>query len=130
MTLGDKSKLIKSIGTDIKFGVVLVDVIITLYVLWLIITDTSTWIVGVLLGYTPFGVIQLFRASKLYGLCIYHKLMLVHTTLVYACCVYQAQYGFGQNLIFMRWLMFLLGFSLILGLMFNLLINTHNNDHY
>ena len=115
-------QLLKTIQKEIKFGVIFTDVLMTLYVLWLILTNTSTWIIGVLFGFTPFGILELFRANKLFGLCKIHKAMLLHTAAVYFCCIYQAQWGFGAHLSYMRWIMFLWGFALILILLIKLLL--------
>lgn len=120
-------QLLTTIQKEIKFGVVFIDVLMTLYVLWLIITNTSTWIIGVLFGFTPFGVLELFRANELFGLCKIHKAMLIHTTAVYFCCVYQAQWGFGWQLPYMRWLMFLWGVLLIVVLIIKRYVKTIHN---
>lgn len=80
--------LIKKIGNEIKLAVVHTDVIMTLYVLWLIVTDTASWIPGALFGFTPFGVWELLRANKLFHLCIIHKLMIWHIFIVYCCCIF------------------------------------------
>ena len=112
----DHKTLLRQICDEIRFGVVFTDFLMTIYVLWLIITNTSSWIPGAILGYSIFGAFELFRASKLFNLCIIHKLMLVHSGLVYSCCIYQAHYGFEEQLVYMRWLMFLSGLYLILWL--------------
>lgn len=113
--------LLRQIEKEIKLGVIIIDIFMTLYVLWLILTNTSTWLVGVVFGYTPLGVFWLFKASKLFNLCYIHKSMLMHTTLVYGCCVWQAQYGFGDYLYIARWTMFLTGFLLIQILLYKLI---------
>ena len=113
-----KHKLIKNIEIEVKLVVILTDVIMTLYVLWLIITNTSTWIPGALFGFTPFGAYELYRAGKLFHLCKTYNLMIVHNLLVYCCCLYQAQIGFGSQLCAMRWIMFMSGFILILFIIF------------
>ena len=105
--------LIKKIGREVKCSVVLTDVIMTLYVLWLIITNTAHWLPGVLFSWTPLGTLMLFRANKLFNLCLTHKLMIIHSFLIYMCCVYQAYYGFGNLLYPMRIIMFTSGFILI-----------------
>ena len=105
--------LIKKIGREVKCSVILTDVVMTLYVLWLIITNTTHWLLGVLFGWTPLGTLMLFRANKLFNLCLTHKLMIIHSFLVYMCCVYQAYYGFGNLLYPMRIIMFTSGFILI-----------------
>lgn len=109
-------RLLKKIEREIKLGVILTDIIMTVYVMWLIATNDSTWLIGVLFGFTPFGAFELLRASKLFNFCITHKLMLSHTVAVYLCCVYQAQIGFGSILPIMRWIMFISGLILILVL--------------
>lgn len=108
--------LLKKIEKEIKLGVIITDVIMTIYVMWLIATNDSTWLIGVLFGFTPFGAFELLRASKLFHFCVTHKLMLLHTVAVYLCCVYQAQIGFGFILPIMRWIMFISGIILILVL--------------
>ena len=55
--------LIKKIGREVKCSVILTDVIMTLYVLWLIITNTAHWLPGVLFSWTPLGTLMLFRAK-------------------------------------------------------------------
>ena len=60
----------------------------TLYVLWLIITNDSSWIPGILFGFTPFGAWMLLEANRLFGFCLTHRLMIYHIFLVYMCCVY------------------------------------------
>lgn len=108
-------ELLKEISKEVKYSVVLTDVILTLYVLWLIITNTSHWLPGVLFSWTPIGTWLLLRANKLFQLCLIHRLMIFHSFIVYLCCVYQVQYGFGILLYPMRWLMFLSGLFLIIG---------------
>ena len=108
--------LLKKIGEEIKYSVVITDLIMTLYCLWLIITNTSSWIPGVLFGYTPFGIWLLLKANKLFKFCLIHKLMLLHTGAVYCCCVYQAYYEFEEYLGLFRWIMFLSGLYLIVSL--------------
>ena len=44
----NKYNLLRTIERELKFGVVWIDVFMTLYVLWLILTNDSTWLVGVL----------------------------------------------------------------------------------
>lgn len=112
--------LIKKIGDEVKVGVILTDLILTVYVLWLILTNTSHWIPGVLFGYTPLGVWLLLRANRLFHFCLLHRLMLWHSTAIYVCCVYQAYYGFGPWLWFFRWFMFISGLVLILWLIIKL----------
>lgn len=111
-----KAALIKKIGKEVQYSVVLTDVVLTLYVLWLIVTNTAHWLPGVLLGYTPVGIWLLLRANRLFHLCCVHRMMLIHSFLVYCCCVYQAYFGFGCILYPMRWLMFLSGLYLIIRL--------------
>lgn len=115
-----KYKLIKDIETEVKFIVVLTDVIMTFYVLWLIITNTSTWILGTIFGFTPLGAYELFRAGKLFHLCKTYKCMIIHSLLIYCCCIYQAKIGFGNQLGAMRWIMFISGFILILFIIFKI----------
>lgn len=113
-----KYRLIKNIETEVKLVVVLTDVIMTLYVLWLIITNTSTWILGVIFGFTPLGAYELFKAGKLFNLCKTYKCMIIHSLFIYCCCIYQAKIGFGNQLNIMRWIMFISGFILILFIIF------------
>lgn len=82
--------LIKEISAKVKYSVVITDIILTVYVLWLIATDTAHWLPGMLFGYTPVGAYLLLRANKLFHLCLTHKLMIIHSFIVYLCCVYQA----------------------------------------
>lgn len=114
----DKLSILRQIELEIKIGIIIIDIIMTLYVLWLIITNSSTWLVGVLFGFTPFGVFELIRAGKLFNLCICHKLMLFHIMAVYCCCIYQAYIGFGDTLAIMRWITFIIGFILLLLVLF------------
>ena len=116
----NKYRLIKNIETEVKFIVVLTDVIMTFYVLWLIITNTSTWIPGTIFGFTPLGAYELFRAGKLFHLCKTYKLMIIHSLLIYCCCIYQAEIGFSNQLIHMRWIMFISGIVLIISVIFKL----------
>lgn len=114
----NKYNLLRTIERELKFGVVGIDVFMTLYVLWLILTNDSTWLVGILFGFTPFGVVQLYRAHELFNFCIWHKLMLIHTVMVYGCCVYQAYFGFSPEILpIARWIMFLFGVFCIIGLL-------------
>lgn len=108
----EKLTLIKQIEFEVKTMVVLIDVLMTLYVLWLIITNTSTWIPGAIFGFTPFGAYELIRAGKLFHLCTAYKLMVTHTVAVYCCCIFQAEYGFGITLSYFRWIMFISGLML------------------
>ena len=62
--------LLKKIGEEIKYSVVITDLIMTLYCLWLIVTNTSSWIPGALFGYTPFGIWLLLKANKLFKFCL------------------------------------------------------------
>lgn len=107
--------LLRHIELEVKFGVIITDLLMTLYVLWLIITNDSSWIPGAILGFTPFGAIELIRAGKLFHLCINHKLMIIHIMCVYGCCIYQACYGFGNALEEMRSIMFISGLLLLLN---------------
>ena len=126
-----KYRLIKNIETEVKLVVILTDVIMTLYVLWLIITKTSTWIPGALFGFTPFGAYELYRAGKLFHLCKTYNLMIVHSLLVYCCCLYQTQIGFGSQLGTMRWTMFISGFILIISITLKLChCNEYCNKEY
>lgn len=117
----EKILLIKQIEAEVKIIVVITDLLMTLYVLWLILTNTSTWIPGVLFGFTPLGAYELLRAGKLFHLCTTYKLMILHILLVYGCCVYQAQYGFGETLPYFRASMFLIGLVLITSIIIKLL---------
>lgn len=110
-----KLNLMRHIELEVKFGVIITDLLMTCYVLWLIITNDSSWIPGAILGFTPFGAIELIRAGRLFNLCINHKLMIVHIMGVYGCCIYQAYYGFGEILGEMRVIMFLSGLLLLLN---------------
>lgn len=107
------NSLIKQIGREVQLSVVATDIVMTIYVLWLIVTDTAHWLPGVLFSWTPIGTFLLLRANKLFHLCIIHKLIIIHSTLVYMCCVYQAYFGFGCILYPMRWLMFISGLYLM-----------------
>lgn len=108
--------LIKTIANEVKVGVIITDIILTMYVLWLIVTNTSHWIPGVIFGYSLLGIWLLLRANKLFHLCLLHKLMLWHSTAIYACCIYQAYYSFGEYLSLFRWTMFISGILLIIML--------------
>lgn len=114
--MNDTYRLLKEISLKVKYSVVITDMILTIYVLWLIATDTAHWLPGMLFGYTPVGAYLLLRANKLFHLCLTHKLMIIHSFVVYLCCVYQAYYRFGIMLYPMRWLMFISGLYLILQL--------------
>ena len=109
-------KLINKIGKEIKYSVVFTDIMLTIYVLWLILTDTAHWLPGALLGYTPIGLQLLLKSNKIFHLCIVHRAMLIHSFLVYCCCVYQAYYGFGAILYPIRWVMFISDLCLIIQL--------------
>lgn len=109
-------KLINKIGKEIKYSVVFIDIILTIYVLWLILTDTSHWLLGALLGYTPIGLQLLLKSNKIFHLYITRRMMLIHSFLVYCCCIYQAYYGFGVMLYPIRWTMFISGLCLIIQL--------------
>lgn len=110
----DKLSILKELQLEIKYGIILTDLLMTLYVLWLIITNKSTWLAGAVLGFTPYGAYLLLRADKLYDLCICHKLMIIHIMCVYACCIYQAEYGFGDYLPVMRWILFIIGVNIFI----------------
>lgn len=109
-------KLINKIGKEIKYSIVFTDIMLTIYVLWLILTDTAHWLPGALLGYTPIGLQLLLKSNKIFHLCIVHRAMLIHSFLVYCCCVYQAYYGFDDMLYPIRWVMFISGLCLIIQL--------------
>lgn len=109
-------KLINKIGKEIKYSVVFTDIMLTIYVLWLILTDTAHWLPGALLEYTPIGLWLLLKANKIFNLCIVHRIMLIHSFLVYCCCIYEAYYRFGIMLQPMRWIMFISGLCLIIQL--------------
>ena len=51
--------------------------------MWLIITNDSSWIPGILFGFTPFGAWMLLEANRLFGFCLTHRLMIYHISLVY-----------------------------------------------
>ena len=108
-----KLSLMRHIELEVKFGVIITDFLMTAYVLWLIITNTSSWVPGAIFGFTPFGAIELIRAGKLFNLCTNHKLMIIHIMCVYGCCIYQAYYGFGSVLPVMRIIMFAFGTLLL-----------------
>lgn len=110
--------LLKSIENEIKYSVIITDIIMTIYVLWLILTNTSHWLPGILFGLTPYGTWLLLKANKLFHLCMTHKLMLIHSFMIYLCCIYQAQFGFGILLYPMRWVIFTIGFLLIIQLIY------------
>ena len=116
----NKLTILKHIETEIKLIVVITDLFMTLYVLWLIITNTSTWIPGALFGLTPFGAYELLKAGTLFKLCRTYHLMIYHICAVYCCCLYQAQYGFGDYLSIFRWSMFISGAILIICIIFKL----------
>lgn len=116
MTTTDRLLLLRAMSKEIKIGVIATDILLTIYVLWLIITNTSTALVGELFGYTPFGLYLLLRANKVFGLCMLHKAMLAHSGAVFLCCVIQSEIGFGDMLSMFRWLMFLWGLFLIIVL--------------
>ena len=65
----------------------------TLYVLWLIITNDSSWIPGILFGFTPFGAWMLLEANRLFGFCLTHKLMIYHIFLVYFSSGFETTFG-------------------------------------
>lgn len=109
--------ILKSISKEIQYSVIITDIILTLYVLWLIITNTAYWLPGVLFGLTPYGTWLLLKANKVFHLCLTHKLMLIHGFLIYVCCIYQAYFGFGILLYPMRSIMFILGLLLFIKLM-------------
>lgn len=108
--------LIKKIGKEVQYSVIITDIILTMYVLWLIVSNTAHWLPGVLFSWTPAGTWLLLRANRLFNFCTLHRLMIYHSFIVYACCVFQAQYGFGIFLYPMRWLMFITGLYLIIWL--------------
>lgn len=108
--------LLKRIAKEVQYSVIITDIIMTIYVLWLIITNRSDWLPGLLFSWTPIGSWLLFRANKLFHLCLTHKLMLIHSSLIYFCCIYQAYIGFGLILYPMRWLMFVSGIILMIRL--------------
>lgn len=108
--------LLKRIGKEVQYSVIITDILLTIYVLWLIVTDTAHWLPGVIFGVTPWGLILLLRANKLFHLCFVHKIMLLHSFAVYLCCVFQAYFGFGILLHPMRYLMFTLGVLLTIQL--------------
>lgn len=116
----EKLSILKQIEIELKIVVCLTDFLMTLYVLWLIITNNSTWVPGAIFGFTPFGAYELLRAGKLFHLCTTYKLMVLHTVAVYCCCIYQAQYGFGNTLPYFRWIMFITGLILALVIIFKL----------
>lgn len=45
-----KLNLMRHIELEVKFGVIITDLLMTLYVLWLIVTNDSSWIPGAILG--------------------------------------------------------------------------------
>lgn len=108
--------LIKSIGRSVRIDVIIADICMTLYCLYLIITDSSNVAPAFLFGFTPFGVRMLLKASQFYGLCYIHKAMIIHSLCVSFCCAYQAGVGFGSALYVMRWIMFSSGLTLLLQL--------------
>lgn len=116
----NKICLLKNIELEIKLVVAITDIIMTLYVLWLIVTNTSTWIPGALFGFTPLGAYELFRAGKLFHLCRIYNLMIIHSLLIYCCCLYQAEFGFGEYLSTFRWTMFITGAILTICVIFKL----------
>ena len=112
--------LIKKIAKEVQYSVILTDLIMTVYVLWLILTNTSHWLPGILFGLTPYGTWLLLRANRLFHLCKIHRLMLIHSFIIYGCCVYQAYFGFGDFLYPARWVMFVSGLGLFIHLVIQL----------
>ena len=49
-------KLINKIGKEIKDSAVFIDIILTIYVLQLILTNIAHWLPSILLGYTSVGI--------------------------------------------------------------------------
>lgn len=111
--------LIRTIGRCVRMDVIIADVCMTVYCLFLIITDTSNVAPAFLFGFTPFGVRMLIKASEFYGLCYIHKAMILHSLSVAFCCAYHAGVGFGNALYPMRWIMFITGLILIAILSYN-----------
>lgn len=109
--------LIHAIGKCVRMDVIVADMCMTVYCLFLIITDSSNVAPAFLFGFTPFGVRMLLKASKFYGLCYIHKAMIIHSLAVAFCCAYQSGIGFGGALYPMRWMMFITGLILILHLL-------------
>lgn len=46
--------------------------------------------------------------------------MLIHSFIIYGCCVYQAYFGFGDFLYPARWVMFISGLGLFIHLVIQL----------
>lgn len=111
----DKKVELKKLQNEVKYSVIITDVIMTFYVLWLIITNTSTPIPGILFGYTPIGTWMLLHASELFNLCPTYKCMIIHTLSVYGCSLFHLNIGFGIiSLCFMRWIMLIWGIILMI----------------
>lgn len=104
--------IIRDIEKDVKRDVLLSDMAMTLYCLYLIIADSSTMWIGFIFGFTPWGIKMLLKASRFFHLCFIHKAMIIHILMVYICIMYHAEIGFGERLGLFRWLMFLTGMSL------------------
>lgn len=110
--------LIRRIEREVRRDVLLADLFMTLYCLYLIITDSATLWIGFVFGFTPMGCAMLVNASRLFKLCLTHKLMILHINMVSACVIYQAEVGFGDWLPFMRSLMFSIGLLLWIRLIY------------
>lgn len=109
----DKRITLKNLQNEVKVSVILTDVLMTAYVFWLIMTNTSTPIPGILFGYTPIGAWLLLHASKLFSLCPTHKCMIWHTLAVYGCSLYHLNIGFDTITLYtMRWIMLIWGIIL------------------
>lgn len=121
MKFEERYNLIKHIGLEIKYGVVVIDFIMTLYIIYLICTNNSTWLVEFLLGFTPFGAIEIVKAGKVFNLCRIHQAMLIHIMLCYSFCVIHANFGLGILLPYCRWSMLIIGVILQLGLIIKLM---------
>ena len=104
--------LIRKIGNDVRRDVLVADLVMTLYCLYLIVADSSTLWVGFVFGFTPYGARMLMKASEFYHLCFIHKAMIIHIVLVEMCVMWQAEVGFGDLLPYFRWVMFLIGLGL------------------
>lgn len=111
-----KKKCVDYVGVCIRRDVILCEVAMTTYVLYLIITNNSNVWVGSIFGFSPWGVNMLFLASRIYGLCRLHKMMIIHISAVTGCIILHYEIGWGELLPIMRWLMFSSG-AFLMGLL-------------
>lgn len=105
-----------AVQNDVRKDIVIQEVTMTAYCLWLILTDNRCIWLGFLFGIGPYSLKKTLKACRIFNLCLVHKMMVCHVFAVFCCIVYEYEIGFGKALPYARGIMFGIGVVLIFQL--------------